>query len=145
MSELMRAIAARLHRYIGDRRRAPRRRLRLPFSLSLLDAPPNANGARRRSPTLEGYTRDVSATGLALILPAIRIGEHYLIGEGRNLRLIIEFPTGPLQVDVTPVRYERLGEDETEKGYLVGVQIIEMSDQDRARYDEEIKTVASSQ
>lgn len=135
MPELMRAIAARLHRYIGNRRRAPRHSLRLPFSLSLSDVPPNANGARR-SPVLEGFTRDVSATGMALILPAIRIGEHYLMGEGRNLRLIIELPTGPIEMDVTPVRYERLDEDETDKGYLVGVQIAEMSDHDRARYNQ---------
>ena len=145
MPELMRAIAARLHRYIGNRRRAPRYRLRLPFSLSLSDVPPNANGARRRSPVLEGFTRDVSATGLALILPAIRIGEHYLMGEGRNLRLMLEFPTGPIEMDVTAVRYERLDENETEKGYLVGVQIAEMSDPDRARYNEGMRTVVSSQ
>jgi hypothetical protein len=73
---------------------------------------------------------------MALILPAIRIGEHYLMGEGRNLRLIIELPTGPIEMDVTPVRYERLDEDETDKGYLVGVQIAEMSDHDRARYNQ---------
>jgi hypothetical protein len=84
---------------------------------------------------LEGYTRDVSATGLALILPAIRIGEHYLIGEGRNLHLMLEFPAGPIQMDVTPVRYERLDE-EMEKGYLVGVHIAEMSDDDRARLNQ---------
>jgi hypothetical protein len=118
--------------------------MRLPFSLWLLDLPPNANGARRRSPTLEGYTRDVSTTGLALILPAIRIDEHYLIGEGRNLRLALEFPTISLQMDVTPVRYERLEDNDTEKGYLVGVRIAEMSDQDRARYNQEIRTVVSS-
>ena len=135
MAELMRALVARLHRYIGDRRRSPRHRMRLPFTLSLPDVTPNLNGARRRSPVLEGYTRDVSATGLALILPAIRIGEHYLIGEGRNLHLMLEFPAGPIQMDVTPVRYERLDE-EMEKGYLVGVHIAEMSDDDRARLNQ---------
>jgi hypothetical protein len=136
MPELMRAIVARLHRYIGNRRRAPRHRMRLRFTLSLPDVPPKANGGRSRSPVLEGYTRDASATGLALILPAIRIGEQYLMGEGRNLRLTLEFPTAPIQMDVTPVRYERLDEDETEKGYLVGVQIADMSDDDRARYNQ---------
>ena len=140
MAELLRAIAARLHRYIGDRRRAPRYRMRVPVTLWLPEA--KANGARRPSSVLEGFTRDASATGLALILPAIRIGEHYLIGQGRNLRLRLELPNATLQMDVTPVRYERLDEDETEKGYLVGVQIAEMSDEDRERYNE---TVASSQ
>ena len=134
MPELMRSIAARLHRFIGDRRRAPRHGLRVPFNLSLIGVKSNANDAQR-STVLEGYTRDVSATGLALILPVIRIGEHYLMGEGRTLRITLQFPTGPLQLDAVPVRYERLDEDETEKGYLVGVQITEITDDDRARFN----------
>lgn len=136
MAELLRAFAARLHRYIGDRRRAPRHRMRLAVTLWLPDGPLNSNGVRRRSPVLEGFTRDVSATGLALILPTIRIGEHYLTGEGRILRITLEFPTGPIQIDAVPVRYERLDENEPEKGYLVGVKITEMSDHDRARFNE---------
>ena len=107
--------------------------MRLRFSLSLADVPPKANGARRRSPVLEGYTRDVSATGLALILPAIRLGEHYLTGEGRTLHVVLEFPSGTIEMNVIPVRYERLDESETEKGYLIGASITEMSDHDRAR------------
>jgi hypothetical protein len=134
MPELMRSIVARLHRFIGDRRRAPRVSLRVPLTLSLPGVRVHANGARR-APSLEGFTRDVSATGLALILPAIRIGEHYLTGEGRILRITLEFPDGPLQLDATPVRYERLDESDPEKGYLVGVQIIEISDHDRARFN----------
>ena len=104
MPELMRSIVARLHKFIGDRRRAPRHRLRIPFKLSLGGFKSNINGAQR-SPMLEGYTRDVSETGLALVLPSIRIGEHYLMGEGRTLRITLEFPTGPIQLDAVPVRY----------------------------------------
>ena len=135
MPELMRSIVARLHRFVGDRRRAPRYRLRLPFIISLPDvrASANTNGALR-SPSLEGFTRDVSATGLALILPAIRIGEHYLTNEGRPLLIMLELPTGTLQIEAVSVRYERLDENESEKGYLVGVKITEMSDDDRARF-----------
>lgn len=143
MAELLRAIAARLHRYIGDRRRAPRYRMRLPVTLWLPGA--TANGARRPSSVLEGFTRDLSTTGLALILPAIRIGEHYLTGQGRNLRLRLDLPGAPIEMDVIPVRYERLDEDETEKGYLIGVQIAEMSDEDRERYNERMRTVDSRQ
>jgi hypothetical protein len=110
----------------------------LPFSLSLPGVRSNARGAQH-SLALEGFTRDVSATGLALILPAIRIGEHYLTGEGRILRITLEFPTGPIQIDAVPVRYERLDENEPEKGYLVGVKIAEMSDDDRARFNEGMK------
>jgi hypothetical protein len=146
MPELMRSIVARLHRFIGDRRRAPRYRQRLPFIISLPDVRSGggANGALR-SPSLEGFTRDVSATGLALILPAIRIGEHYLTNEDRPLRITLEMPTGTLQIAAVPVRYERLDENETEKGYLVGVKITERSDDDRARFTGHLRTVDGKQ
>lgn len=145
MPELMRAIVARLHRFIGDRRRAPRYRLRLPFIISLPGVRSGSANGARRAPSLEGFTRDVSATGLALILPAIRIGEHYLTNEDRPLRITLELPTVTLQIEAVPVRYERLDENETEKGYLVGVKITEMSEDDRARFIEYLRTVASSQ
>jgi hypothetical protein len=140
MPELIRSIAARLHRFIGNRRRAPRYKLRLPLSISLLDVRSSANGARARSPALEGHTRDLSETGLAIILPAIRIGENYLMGEGRTLRVVLELPTAPVEMKVVPVRYERLDESEAEKGYLIGLSINEMSDQDRERFVEYLRS-----
>lgn len=141
MPELIRSIAARLHRFIGNRRRAPRYKLRLPLSISLLDVRSSANGARTRSPALEGYTRDLSETGLAIILPAIRIGENYLMGEGRTLRVVLELPTAPVEMKVVPVRYERLDESETEKGYFIGLSINEMSDHDRESFVEYLRSM----
>ena len=130
----MRSIAVRLRAFVGNRRRARRYQARLPFSVSLLDAKGSPVEGRRPS-ALGGYTRDISATGLALIVPAIRIGERYLTDQRQILRIALETPAGPLQIDVAPVRYERL-EDETETGYLVGVSIKEMSDHDRAKFAE---------
>ena len=141
MPELIRSIAARLHRFIGNRRRAPRYKLRLPLSISLLDVRSSANGAGRAR-ALEGYTRDLSESGLAMILPAIRIGEHYLMGEGRTLRVVLELPTAPVEMKVVPVRYERLDESEAEKGYLIGLSINEMSDQDREGFVEYLRSKA---
>jgi hypothetical protein len=83
---------------------------------------------------LEGHTLDVSATGLALIVPAIRIGERYLTGEDRRLHVKLELPSGPVEMIMAPVRYEGLEEDQMESGYLIGARIIEMSDTDRAHY-----------
>jgi hypothetical protein len=134
MPELARSIAARLRKFIGDRRRAERRRLQLPFALSLVDE--RSAGSATQSHSIDGHTLDVSTTGLALIVPAIRIGDHYLAGEGRVLRIDLELPVGPIVMQATAVRYERLDEDETERGYLIGVNITAISDSDRARYHE---------
>lgn len=100
------------------------------FTLSLSDPRVASNGARRL-PKLDGYTQDVSVTGLALIVPAIRIGEHYLAGADRKLHVKLELPTGSVEMKVASVRYESLEDD---SGYLIGARILEISDTDRASF-----------
>ena len=130
MSELPRRIVSRLRRFIGNRRASRRVRARLSFTLSLTDPRVNSNGSRRL-PKLDGQTLDVSTTGLALIVPAIRIGEHYLAGADRKLHIKLELPTGPVEMKVASVRYEGLEDD---SGYLIGARILEMSDSDRVSF-----------
>ena len=81
----------------------------------------------------EGHTSDVSTTGIGSIVPAIRIGEHYLVGEDRRLHLKLGLPTGPVDLYVSPVRYESLEEDPEETGYVIGVRI-NMNEADRTRF-----------
>lgn len=131
MSELPRRIVSHLRRFIGNRRRSRRARARLSFTLSLSDPRTNANGLRRL-PSLNGHTLDVSSTGLALVVPAIRIGEHYLAGSDRKLHIKLELPSGPVELKVVAVRYESL---ENESGYLIGARIVEMSNPDRASFE----------
>jgi len=141
MSELPRRIVAQLRRFIGNRRKHRRVRTRLSFTLSLSDPKVNTNGSRRL-PTLDGYTLDVSSTGLALIVPAIRIGEHYLAGDERKLYIKLELPSGPVEMKVVTVRYESL-EDDT--GYLIGARILEISDADRASFGKYVAEVLKQQ
>lgn len=131
MSELPRRIASHLRRFIGNRRRSKRVRAQLKFTLSLADPRVNTNGSRRL-PTLDGHTLDVSSTGIALVVPAIRMGEHYLAGNDRNLHIRLELPDGPVEMKVATVRYESL---EDEGGYLIGARIVEMSDADHATFE----------
>jgi PilZ domain-containing protein len=141
MSELPRRIVSRLRRFIGNRRRSKRVRARLSFTLSLADPRVSPNGARRL-PSLDGYTLDVSVKGLALIVPAIRIGEHYLAGDDRRLHVKLELPSGPVEMKVATVRYESL-EDDT--GYLIGARILEMTDTDRVSFQKYVSKVMSHQ
>ena len=131
MSELPRRIVSQLRRFLGNRRHSKRVRVRLKFTLSLSDPRVNRNGSRRL-PSLDGHTLDVSSTGLALIVPAIRIGEHYLAGADRKLHVKLELPSGPVEMKVVTVRYENL---EDGSGYLIGARILEMSDSDRAVFN----------
>src|SRR6185295_10024865 len=102
MSELPRRIVSRLRRFIGNRRASRRVRTRLNFTLNLSDPRVSSNGARRLR-KLDGHTLDVSSTGLALIVPAIRIGEHYLAGGERKLQVKLELPAGPVEMKVASV------------------------------------------
>jgi len=97
------------------------------------------NGGRRL-PKLDGYTLDISITGLALVVPAIRIGEHYLAGADRELHVKLELPSGPVEMKVVTVRYEDL---EDGSGYLIGARIREISDADRASFEKYVAKVMS--
>jgi hypothetical protein len=133
MSELPRRIVSRLRRYIGNRRKVKRAQVRLNFTLTLSDPRTTTNGSRRLA-SIEGHTVDISTTGLGLIVPAIRVGEHYLVGEERSLHLLLELPDEPVNMNVVPVRYESLEEEATESGYIIGVRLVEMSAADRKRF-----------
>ena len=135
MAELTRTIVSRIRQYMGDRRHSKRRNISLPFCLSLISAAKPLNGTRRIS-SIQGHTWDIGDKGLALVVPAIRLGEHHLVGENRSLNVKLELPSGPVEMQVMPVRYESLEDHETETGYLIGTMIVAMADQDRARFSE---------
>jgi hypothetical protein len=80
-----------------------------------------------------------------LIVPAIRIGEHYLAGSDRRLHLKLELPDGPVEMKLATVRYESLDESQEETGYLIGARIIEMDAAERASFDEYVATIMSRQ
>jgi len=88
---------------------------------------------------------DLSTNGIALIVPAIRVGEHYLVGDDRRLHVKLELPGGPVELNVVPVRYESLEEDPNESGYLIGAHITEINEPDRSRFAEHVKMLLSKQ
>ena len=107
--------------------------MRLPISASFIEKTKKLN-SRRPLTTLKGYTRDISGDGLAIVVPSIHIEGHYLVGEGRTLVVELQLPDGPVHINIVPVRYERMDEDETATGYLIGSRITEINDPDRKRF-----------
>ena len=134
MPERLRTIVNSLRRFVGERRRAPRHAARLRVTVSLAEPPAQPTHAPR---SISGHTCDLSATGLGLVLPAIRIGERYLTGEGRRITVALELPGRTLTLRAAPVRYERLDEESAPTaGYLIGAHITDISDEDRAYFEE---------
>lgn len=126
MPEHLRKIASRLRELVADRRRSPRYRVSLPVSVSLLDAEASAEPA-----LVQGRTRDVSSDGIGVILPNIRVGGRYLVGDSVTLRVTLKLPDGYARLYGTPVRYEKL-ETASDKGFLVGIRLTETSERDHA-------------
>ena len=133
MAEFTRAIVSRLRQFVGDRRHSRRHELRLNFVLSLVSPSKHLNGERRVS-SLDGHTLDISAHGMALIVPRITLGEHHLVGENRSFNLKLELPDGPVDLQASPVRYERLEDDSNETGYLIAVRVLALPTKDVQRY-----------
>ncbi len=77
---------------------------------------------------------DLSSNGLAIVVPRITLGEHHLVGENRGLNVKIQLPGGLVEMQATPVRYERLEEDRGETGYVIALKIVRMPEEDRARF-----------
>ena len=137
MPERLRSIANRLRQFVADRRRAPRYPVQLPVVVSLLNVRVVATPA-----TLSGHTCDLSVDGLGLILPAIRIGDRYLVGEDHTLRINVKLPDASARLYGVPVRYERLEDDgQPNRGFLVGLRLTETHDPDYALYSEYLKSL----
>jgi hypothetical protein len=69
-----------------------------------------------------GQTSDLSAEGLAMVLPATIIDERFCSGLNR-LKLSLHLPDGIVGLEVAPVRCERLTDAYSVNGYLLGTRI----------------------
>lgn|SRR5574341_1148398 len=132
MPELLRSVVSRVRVYFKDRRQSPRLRARLLFSISV-PSKARANGLPPPDRTLKGHTRDISISGLAMMLPQVHLGGHHLAAERRELHVTLELPTGAMQLVVIPRRYEKLDDCELGCSYLIGAKIVQIDDADRVR------------
>jgi len=69
-----------------------------------------------------GQTSDLSAEGLAMVLPATIIDERFCSGSNK-LKLSLHLPDGIVGLEVAPVRCERLTDAYSVNGYLLGTKI----------------------
>jgi len=106
--------------------------------VSLIQKTRKADGAPPAA-ALAGHTRDVSSDGLSIVVPAIHIDGHHLVGEGRSLLIELEITGTLVLLNVTPVRYERLEEEETDSGYLIGLHINDIGSEGLAAYHDYVE------
>ncbi|MBA3767942.1 MAG: PilZ domain-containing protein [Acidobacteria bacterium] len=147
MSGFIEYIKARLrgssNKLTTERRAAPRftthLERRLVVNVSLADARNKAEGGRGPF-VLAGYTRDLSETGLGIVLPDIRISNSNVTRPDRELRIVIGLPGGSVEMHAVAARHVKLEEDAESQGYFIGVRITKMSERDRSHYEAFLKT-----
>jgi hypothetical protein len=133
MPELIRSVVTRARVYFHDRRQSPRLRVRLLFKVSI-PRPINGNGSGKPAHCLNGHTRDISAKGLALLVPHVHLNGRHLATDGCGLEVRLEIGSEIMQMLVMPERYERLDEAELGCAYLIGARIVKIDEGDRHRY-----------
>ena len=125
-----------------ERRSTPRRSIKLEFRVLLVATKISAAGEEQTLPLI-GYTRDISESGLALLVSAKSMSVLYSLGQNYTLQLVLSLPTGPVELEVTPARYQHINEGEAGSHILIGAQITKINDEDRTRFVEYLDTFQS--
>lgn len=127
-----------------ERRKAPRHRISLFSSVSLIEPPYDIRSLNTGS-AVSALTENISVDGLALIISRSNYIPKAALSEvDRLLRVVLNLPLGePGIVEIVvrirqPARFTR---GSLKAGYHVGVQIQEMSAPHRALYNEYISTL----
>ena len=88
-----------------------------------------------RAACVIGETVDISRTGIAFLVPSIRINEKYLVGHERMLNVEIDLPSGMINMRVMGKRYEMVGEHSTTERFHVGAHIVEVAGDSKENFN----------
>ena len=123
-----------------------RRKIQVPIAVSIKSEPSGVRNGKTgklvmpaKLPVLRGETVDLSSDGIAFVVPFIRIGQTYLVGEGKTLDIEIDLPKGKVRFQVVGQRYEPINKDNAVIKYLIGAKISQMSASDREIYSEYLR------
>ena len=147
MQQVVNAVGGKVRALLVERRGASRRRaavaVRIPLGVSLPHEQIDPEAEEFPHPVM-GHTRDLSATGLSLVLPTTLLGDRDIGRAGSSLRVVLCLPTGVIVVRAETVRCERLADAEGEPQFLVGARVTKMFDADRRAYDNFLRSLTPS-
>ena len=133
---MLRELASRFSVTWFERRASARKKYHVPIKLCFA---PEKNPHNIKCPAdesfLSGETVDLSETGIGFIVSAIRIKEKYLVGQDRVLNVELDLAGKRVQMRLLGKRYERVGIHSSTEKYMVGGVIVEMSADDRQKYE----------
>lgn len=107
----------------------------------VLDAGIEADEAAQPPLRFEGYTQDLRATGLSLVVAYLLIAEHDLSSHQCVLRITLHLPSGAIELKGRTVRHEKILSQEGEQSFLIGVRITDISELDCVRFVKYLRTL----
>ena len=116
---------------VRNRRRGARFYAHLPTAIALIDGQPPAGKVSYSQPS-RGHCETISKFGMGLSLVGTRFSEVDLSRKGRLLFVRVDLPEGSIEAVVQIVTSDRAGEA-GKKRWLIGANIVQMSDEDRER------------
>ncbi len=134
---MIRKLIAKFNRSLTERVVSPRKSYEVPIKIWF--EPDRRTGKLKMAPEslfITGETKDLSRSGVAFIVPAIRIQENYLVGGDRTLHAELDLPGGKVRMEIVGRRYEQVGQHISTARFLVGAQIVEMDKVHREVYED---------
>ncbi len=133
---MIRELISKFNRSLSERMVSSRRHHRAPVKI-WFDSDINSEPAREaaRAACVLGETVDISRSGIAFLVPSIRVKEKYLVGHERKLNVEIDLPAGKVFMRVIGRRYEKVGEHISVERFMVGAQILELTGANKETYE----------
>ncbi len=137
---MLRKLINRFNRSLTESMVSSRRRHTAPVKI-WFEPEINSERARAlaRSACILGETFDISRSGIAVIVPSIRLKEKYLVGHDLTLNVEIDLPTGKVHMKVLGKRYEKVGVHLSTERFMVGANILSLTGTDKEIYETFLK------
>ena len=133
---MLRNLITKISKLLSARAVSTRHRREVAIKISFEPTGKTGRLDSTRNLFITGETTDLSGSGIAFTVASIRIKENYLVGEGRILNAELDLPNGKVAMKILGQRYELIGEHLSTERYLIGASIEQISDENRAAYDE---------
>jgi len=133
---MIRSLISRFSRSLTERMVSSRRGHQAPIKI-WFDPDTKTERALEaaRAACVVGETVDISRTGIAFLVPSIRVKEKYLVGHERMLNVEIDLPSGKINMRVMGKRYEMVGEHSTTERFHVGAHIVEIAGESKENFN----------
>ena len=134
---MLRKLISKFNRSLTERVVSTRHKHEVPIKVWI--EPDRVTGKLQKSLehlSISGETKDLSKTGVAFIVPAIRLREYYLVGENRVLNAELDLPEGKVRLQIVGHRYEQVGQHLSESRFLIGASLSRMDAENREIYEQ---------